>query len=305
MRKLARGSHDVILLKLLNFVWKHPLNADHRIAALERVLWWQVVSRVCSEPVGLPFVDGTFLFATKGMTGASGNWYSGLHELQEMAFVLHLLRPTDHFIDAGANVGSYTVLAGGAVGATVTSIEPIPRTFECLRQNIFLNGLEALVNAWQGGLSDSTGTLRFTEDLDTGNHVVVENEPGPTVEVPVKSVDDLVDGKTPVLLKVDVEGYEHRVLCGASRTLADSRLLAAIIETNGATSRYGTSDADVVGLMQQQGFEVYEYDPFARQLLLGTSRTTVRGNTIFVRDRPTVQTRVSAARTYRLVNGQI
>jgi hypothetical protein len=47
------------------------------------------------------------------MTGATGNWYCGLHEVHEMAFVLHLLRPREHFVDnyrhrvcAGQGVGS-------------------------------------------------------------------------------------------------------------------------------------------------------------------------------------------------------
>lgn len=43
-----------------------------------------------------------------------------------MALVLHLLRPTDLFIDVGANIGSYTILAGAAVGAKYLSYEPIP-----------------------------------------------------------------------------------------------------------------------------------------------------------------------------------
>jgi FkbM family methyltransferase len=42
-----------------------------------------------------------------------------------MAFVLHLLRPDHKFVDVGANVGSYTVLAAGAVGAEVICIEPV------------------------------------------------------------------------------------------------------------------------------------------------------------------------------------
>jgi cyclopropane fatty-acyl-phospholipid synthase-like methyltransferase len=56
-------------------------------------------------------------------------------------FVLHLLRPADHFLDVGANVGSYTVMAAGSVGAFVTCVEPIPSTFAHFERNIALNGL--------------------------------------------------------------------------------------------------------------------------------------------------------------------
>ena len=100
--------------RLLRYVWNHPLNVrGGRLAAIGRVFRWQLASRLLPGPIALPYVGDTWLFATRGMTGATGNWYCGLHEVAEMAFVLHLLRPDDHFVDVGANVGSYTILAGG------------------------------------------------------------------------------------------------------------------------------------------------------------------------------------------------
>ena len=72
------------------------------------------------------------------MTGITGNWYCGLHEFHEMAFVLHFLRKNDTFIDVGANVGSYTILAA-VTGSNVISIEPIPSTFNYLKNNVSIN----------------------------------------------------------------------------------------------------------------------------------------------------------------------
>jgi FkbM family methyltransferase len=83
-----------------------------------------------------------------------------------MAFVLHVLRQSDKFIDVGANVGSYTVLAAGAVGSRAFAVEPIPTTFGFLRRNVELNGLGERVRCLQGGLSDRRTTLRFTSELD-------------------------------------------------------------------------------------------------------------------------------------------
>lgn len=102
------------MLNTLKFIWSHPLNAYGRWAALGRFARWQAASRLLAGPIALPFVEETRLFASKGMTGATGNWYCGLHEYAEMAFVLHFLRDSDLFVDVGANVGSYTVLVGGA-----------------------------------------------------------------------------------------------------------------------------------------------------------------------------------------------
>jgi FkbM family methyltransferase len=236
------------------------------------------------------------------MTGATGNWYCGLHEVRDMAFVLHLIRQGDHFLDVGANIGSYTVLAAGAVGASVTAVEPIPATFRNLQRNIALNGLTATVNAWQGGLSDSPGTLKFTECLDTVNHVLAEGEVVPAIEVPVRTVDDLVGSNVPVLIKIDVEGHERAVLLGARRTLADPRVLGVVMETNGSGARYGVDDDELFGLMHGHGFSAHRYDPFGRRLV---DVTQADGNTIFVRDRAAAEVRLRSAKRYRLINGTI
>lgn len=288
--------------ELLRFVWNHPLNAGNRTAALGRVARWQVASRLMAGPIALPFVDGTSLFVSRGMTGATGNWYCGLHEVQDMAFVLHLLRPGDGFLDAGANVGTYTILAAGAAGARVTAVEPIPSTFAHLQRNIVLNGLEPLVHAVRCGLSNRAGRLRFTADLDTVNHVVADHEKVPAVEVPVRTADDLLGGACPALIKIDVEGHEHPVLEGAARTLADARLLAVVMETNGSGSRYGIQDQDLFALMARHGFDACTYDPFARRMI---DLPPGAGNSIFIRHRAAVEARLRDARSYQLINGTI
>lgn len=290
------------LSQLLSFVWNHPLNSTDRIAALGRVARWQMACRLMSGPIALPFVEGTSLFAARGMTGATGNWYCGLHEFRDMAFVLHTLRGGEQFLDVGANVGSYTVLAAGAVRARVTSVEPVPMTFAHLQRNVALNGLSASVNAWQGGLSDCPGTLRFTTGFDTVNHVLCDGEHAPAVEVAVRTLDDLVGDNIPLLMKIDVEGYERPVLSGAARTLSDPRLLAVVLETNGSSAHYGVCDDQLSTIMNSYGFSPHSYRPFERCLC---DPSDLDGNTIFVRDRDAVERRLRGAPRYRLVNGEI
>ncbi len=290
------------LFNLLSFVWRHPLNASGRMAALGRVLRWQVHSRLTSKPIPLPFVEGTRLHALRGMTGATGNWYCGLHEVEEMGFVLHLLRPDELFVDVGANIGSYTILAAGAVGARVIAFEPIPEAFAHLERNISMNGLGAKVRACRMGLSDAASTLRFTSGLDTVNHVLAEGEDGPSLDVPVARLDDVLVGGPPVLIKIDVEGHERAVLLGAGKTLAAPELLAVILETNGSGARYGVSDDALREIMAEHGFHPYGYDPFRRRLVPAAPS---HGNTVFLRDAAAVQARVSASRRYRLINGTL
>ncbi|MEI7870255.1 MAG: FkbM family methyltransferase [Candidatus Methylumidiphilus sp.] len=290
------------LYRLLSFVWNHPLNAGGRIAAVLRVIRWQLASRLLPGPIALQYVEQTQLFATLGMTGATGNWYCGLHEVREMAFLLHVLREDDHFLDVGANIGSYTILAGGGVGARVTAVEPIPETFAHLERNVVLNRLSTQVRTCRLGLSDQTSVLRFTTGLDCVNHVIAEGENVPGIDVPVMRLDELVGQDVPLLVKIDVEGHERSVLLGGERTLSDTRLLAVIMETNGSGAHYGHSDEELMNIMRGHGFAPFGYDPFTRKL---TGAQQTDGNTIFVRDWAAIEDRVAHARHYQLINGQI
>lgn len=291
------------MLKLSTYVLRHPLNADGRFAALGRLLRWQLASRLLNVPMALPFVESTFLFAERGMTGATGNWYCGLHEYEEMAFVLHFLRQEDVFMDVGANVGSYSVLAAGAVGARVISVEPIPATFRRLERNIVLNDLSDRVELNCVGLSSEDSELLFTADMDTVNHVMVEGETGAAIRVPVMRMDGMLSGKdVPTLIKIDVEGHELSVLAGGESTLSDRRVAAVVMEINGSGLRYGVSDEALLSAMEGYGFKPFSYDHQNRRL---GERDARNGNAIFVRDANAVNERVRAAKRYRLINGSI
>ena len=290
------------MIRLLRFILQHPLNRSNRLGALTRLFCWQIAARLLRGPIALPFVDGTFLFASKGMSAATGNWYCGLYEVVEMAFALHLLRKDDHFLDIGANIGSYTILAAGGVGARVTSVEPIPQTMANLKRNVDLNGLGDRATCVGKGLSNVVGVLHFSDSLDAMNHILEPGSREVGIQVPVTTVDQLVNDDVPVLIKLDVEGHEVAVLQGAQRVLSDPRLLAAIIETKGNGGRYGCSDDDVAKIMEGYGFERSWYDPFSRTL---TAPDATQENTIFVRNREEIQRRVKSAQKHTLVNGSI
>ncbi|GAB4205773.1 MAG: hypothetical protein Fur0019_08210 [Tibeticola sp.] len=269
---------------------------------LKRVLAWQITCRLMDGPIGFRFVEDSKLFATRGTTGATGNWYCGLHEVEEMAFVLHVLRPGEHFLDVGANIGSYTVLAAAGAKARVTAVEPIPETFEKLQLNVSLNQLESRVRSCLLGLSDREGVLRFSVGLDTVNHVLSAEEDVPGVDVSVTRLDDLVRGDCPHVIKIDVEGHEFAVLQGAVNTISNERLMAVIMETNGSGQRFGRSDKDLFDVMQGYGFSPWRYDPFNRRLVevrLGSA------NTIFVRHAAEVSERLRSAPVFRVGESKI
>ena len=168
--------------QLIRFLVQHPLTRSDLPRALGRVARWQIESRLRRQVV-VPWIGGTRLLVKRGMTGATGNIYAGLHEFAEMAFVLHLLRAGDLFADIGANVGSYTVLAAGVRGARVVAVEPGSAARAGLRANVDLNGLGDLVQVEGVALGAAQGRVAFTTGLDTTNHVLDgSDEPHEQVE---------------------------------------------------------------------------------------------------------------------------
>src|ERR1700739_1067728 len=119
----------------LRFIFSYPLNRGRPLSALGRLVVWQLTSRLHAE-IEFDWIEGAKLLVSRGMTGATGNIYCGLHEFAEMGFLLHLLRPNDLFLDVGANVGSYTILASRVCGARVIAFEPDPGAAKALRRNI-------------------------------------------------------------------------------------------------------------------------------------------------------------------------
>lgn len=288
----------------LSFIVRHPLNRGRVGRALLRFLGWQLRSRLRNRPAPMPFVDETRLLVERGMTGATGNVYCGLHEFEEMSFALHVLRPCDLFVDVGANVGSYTVLTSGAAGCQTIAFEPGPAAFHWLLRNIDLNGLADLTVALNAAAGSQEGSVRLTSSLDTGNRVMdPEEDISDSIEVAVHALDDVVSD-TPRILKIDTEGFEGEVLAGARGLLARDEPMALIIEMNGSGERFGFSDRILDESIRNAGFEEAFYDPFNRCLTKRPKPHTTRGNAIYVRGWDFFVARVCASRPY-LVLGRL
>lgn len=281
-------------LNILSFLATHPLGGR---GAIGRFFRWQVASRLLPGPFIIPFVGGTSLVVERGMTGATGNYYCGLHEFEDMAFVLHALRPGDLFVDVGANIGSYSILAA-STGASVIAFEPVPATFQRLERNIHFNRFSELIDARNEGVAAKPGSLPFTVGLDTVNHVLRPGESGTAVDLPVVTLDDALASRQPVVVKIDVEGLETEVLAGAERLISGKEPIALIVEMNGSGAVYGHSDARVLERLRERGFSPCRYDPFNRQicpLQADQSERAIQGNLLLIRSVAEFQRRTETA----------
>ena len=231
----------------MQFIWRHPLARHRRVTAYSKFFRWQISQSIWKRVVAYPLVENSSLLVEKGMTGATGNIYTGLLEFEDMAFVLHVLRRGDLFADIGANIGVYTVLASKNAGAAVIAIEPIPSTIKKLRENIKLNHISDSVTLlpYVVGSGKEPPSVWFTQNLDTINHVAGVDElidRKLMVEISVKKIDNLLAEKKPVILKIDIEGFEWPALNGAIKLLSSGSVKGLIIELNGSGKRYGYAD---------------------------------------------------------------
>jgi FkbM family methyltransferase len=272
-----------MLFTALKFILSHPLNHGRPLSTLGRFAAWQIASRLRAE-IEFEWVEGAKLIVSRGMTGATGNIYCGLHEFVEMGFLLHLLRPNDLFLDVGANIGSYTILAASVCRARVIAFEPDPASARVLRRNIAVNHLSALVDVREAALGGVHGQIAFTVGLDTMNRVAGPGDQSVQL-VPISRLDDIPDTATPTLIKMDVEGFEEQVLSGASRVLESPALLA--VQSELCTPMIRTT-------LESFSFKERFYDPFTRTL-----RPTPFGyrtsNALFVRDTELVTERLVQA----------
>lgn len=289
------------IIGTLRFVANHPLNRSRKLSAMARIAKWQAGTRLISGTIVHDWVNGSRFYARRSETGLTGNIYTGLHEFAEMGFLLHLLRNEDLFVDVGANVGSYTILACAAIGARGVAFEPVLGTFVRLTENLRLNHLDKRVSALNRGVGATAGTLRFTSDMDCVNHALADGEVrANAVSVPVTTLDDSLRGQSPVLMKIDVEGYETPVLEGARETLQNPSLQAVIMELNGSGARYGFDESRTLGMLLDTGFKTYSYDPFTRRLASLEGKNLESGNTLFIRDLAFVKQRLHDAPIVRV-----
>jgi len=208
----------------VHWVWeiaRHPANKGGRVAAERRAIEWHWRTRDGGDAVeAIVTVDGrTRLVARPHQFSAVWTIYDGVHEWEELQFCLSYLRPGDHFVDVGANVGVFSTLVGTRIpGVRITAVEPFPPVREDLVANLALNGLS--IDVVDSAVSDAAGSATFEVlDRDVLNRLAPDDGRGgdgggggsgggTSITVPVTTLDELVGDDPPALIKIDVEGSE-------------------------------------------------------------------------------------------------
>ncbi|HEX5725970.1 MAG TPA: FkbM family methyltransferase [Longimicrobiaceae bacterium] len=166
--------------------------------------------------------------------------FTGRYEPQETALLRALLGPGAVFVDVGANWGYFSLLAAHRVGpgGRVLALEPDPRLFAVLRDNLAANGLRHAV-ALPLAAAEAPGTLALAGYEEAGGNwgvssvVTAAAEAAPRFAVQGARVDDVLDAQgvgRVDLLKLDVEGAELLALRGMRAGLAAGRYRRVLLE---------------------------------------------------------------------------
>jgi len=263
---------------IITFINKHPLGKQKKILSYIRFLNWQIAQSIIPKLVMKNWVNNIQIMVKKGMTGITGSIYVGLHEFEEMCFILHYLNKNDTFIDIGANVGCYTLLAASK-NSSVIAFEPDFDSLSTLNLNVKVNNFDN-VTIYSSAVGEKQQNINFTKGLDTVNHVVKPNEINSKI-VKMINIDSVPIENNNIVMKIDVEGYEENVLKGSKDYLKD-KVEVVIVETNNSNISYGSSNDQIFDYLKDFGFKAYTYNPFSRDLVSISSDHI--GNTIFIKN---------------------
>jgi len=154
--------------------------------------------------------------------------------------------PGSVLVDIGANVGMYSIWAAKTRRAMVYAFEPESQNYALLNRNIAINALEGHIKAYCVALSDQRGySDLYLSDFQVGGscHSLGERvdfahrpmQPAYAQGCVSDRLDDLVAAgivRVPQFIKIDVDGFEPKVIAGARRTIADKQVRSMLIETN-------------------------------------------------------------------------
>ena len=197
-------------------------------------------------------------------------WLFDIWEPDLTAFISSRLAPGDAFIDVGANIGFFSVLAARCVGAkgSVLAVEASPSVFASLSETVAANGHGGVIRSANkaaaaergmlnvySGPSHNIGLTTTVQTRGFGQQAVVEALP----------LDDLMtrdELRRARLVKIDVEGGEDAVLAGMSRFVEQCRDDAEILIE--LSPLWWTDDTkrpiDVLQPLFDVGFHAYEMD---------------------------------------------
>jgi len=195
----------------------------------------RLVNLLRSGPVDVDYQGAAFRFYHQASATERGALFNPAYNLEELEFLRKHTPPGGVFVDVGANVGTYAMVLARHVGADgkVIAIEPHPVTFARLSFNKAASGFKQ-VNLVAAAAGPADGKLLIETDGDNlgASHIVTGTAAKDAIRVPSWRLERILDeaGVSKVdALKIDVEGFEDRVLTGFFKQAREALWPGAVV----------------------------------------------------------------------------
>ena len=197
--------------------------------------------------------------------------FTGRYEPQETALIRSILRPGMSFVDVGANWGYFTLLAASLVGPSgrVLSLEPDPRLFSILQQNIARSSLSQ-VTALELAAAGESGSLTLAGYTERGGNYGISRIVPTSVEsensfqVESDSLDHILEERgmfSVDLMKMDIEGAEVFAIPGLEDSLTKMRIRRLLLELHpNELAEHGSTAHVVTEKLRSAGYRAWTID---------------------------------------------
>lgn len=182
------------------------------LVGLKNYFGWQMIHVMNQYPVELRLSQSKIITERHNGIAALVKIF-GMYDYNNMSLIQMLLTffPDLVFVDVGANIGTYTVIAA-ETGAKVWAFEPHPLTFANLQKNVALNDLDQ-VTCFNYAVSNNVGTVHFSDFSESALNRIDENG---VLSVVSATLDQMCENRkfSKCIVKIDVEGNDFLVLQG-------------------------------------------------------------------------------------------
>ena len=169
-------------------------------------------------PLDVPYQGASFRFYHQASATERGALFNPDYNLEDLDFLRTHTPEGGVFVDVGANVGTYAMVLARHVGdgGKVIAVEPHPVTHARLSFNRAASGF-AQVRLVAAAAGPSDGELMIETDGDNlgASHIVLGAASNKAIKVPslrLQRILEDADVQRVDALKIDVEGFEDRVL---------------------------------------------------------------------------------------------
>jgi FkbM family methyltransferase len=253
----------------LNYIWNHPACKNQQFQSITKFLAWQAYKRITRKTLDFQVIPGVKLRCYPDSRSASAALYCGLYDYHDMSFLLRYLQPADTFLDVGANIGIYSLLAASILKqGQVHSFEVLPKNCQRFNINLALNQVNNVI-LHTIAIADRPGEILLNLAEGDSMPFITQQPTEHTISVKSDTLDNLLkhEPTQPITLgKIDIEGAELLAFKGATSLLQKQSPPVWIIELLDFNQTTEHSPPSVVSLLQEFGYDLYSFDADTNQL---------------------------------------